>query len=171
MGRDMKRDTIGPSLAAVHIACADLILAGFRAVIAPEGLAYDALLDAHGTLYRVQVKSTSKAAPRRSNSSENVYRFSTTRNHRPEIHGQSARIRQYSATEVDIIACVAIDIRHVAYFPVTGQFISGLHLYPPSAKPWIRNGHSQRRIITDFPISGAIGRKHSGPPTLAYGPQ
>lgn len=162
-----KRDTIGPAAAAVHIVCADLILAGHHAMMAPEGLPYDVVLDARGRLYRIQVKGASRATPRRPKAAP-VYRFATTRNHRPEIHGTKASIRHYSETEIDIIACVAIDIRKAAYFRVVGRFLGGIHLYPPGTASWLRSGINQRRLIDAFPIETAL--QHKGAPTLAYGP-
>lgn len=166
----MKRDTTGPAAAAVHIVCADLILAGHKAMMAPEGLSYDVVLDAAGKLYRVQVKSTAKPSIRRQNASP-LYRFATTRNHRPEIHGTKASVRHYTDMDADILACVAIDLRVAAYFKISGRFVGGLHLYPPGTAAWLRNGTPQRRIIDGFPIDAVLRDwQHSGPPTLAYGP-
>lgn len=164
----MKHDTIRPAAASVHIACADLILTGYHAIAAPEGLAYDIVLDASGTLYRVQVKSCSQPASRNRPTAPKAYKFVTTRNHRPEMHGQRADIRQYTSSEVDIMACVALDIRKVAYFRVSGTFLSGLHLYPPGTLTFVRSGANQRRCIDAFPIETAL--QHQGAPTLAYGP-
>lgn len=165
----MKRDTVGPGAAAVHLVCADLLLDGFKAFIAPEGFHYDVVLDLDGTLLRIQVKSTGSVRPRPSRpTSLPVYQFSTDRKHRPERVGQKAKLSAYTDAHIDLFACVALDIKAVAYFPVTGRFVSGLHLYPPGTENWIRNGVNQRRLITEFPIREALGlrRSHSGPTEL-----
>lgn len=164
----MKRNTIQTAAASVHIACADLILAGYHAITAPEGLAYDVVLDASGQLYRMQVKSCSQPVSRDRPTAPKAYKFVTTRNHRPEMHGQKADVRQYTSAEIDIMACVALDIRKVAYFRVTGTFLSGLHLYPPGTLAFVRSGINQRRCIDEFPIAKAL--EHKGAPTLAYAP-
>lgn len=149
--------------AAVHIVCADLLLAGYTAFPAAEGLHYDVILDNGGVLYRVQVKGTLLARSRPSRPlAPALYNFGTTRNHRPDRIGERSRLKRYDTREVDLIACVAIDIRTVAYFRVVGPFIGALHLYPPGTTPWVRDGIAQRRRIDEFPIAQALDRDHLG---------
>jgi hypothetical protein len=156
-----RKDTIGPATASAHIVCADLILAGYRAMLASEGLPYDVVLDTGDRLYRIQVKCTSKAVNRYGRKSNPVllYYFLTTRNHRPEIHGGKADVRHYDESEIDILACVALDIKTVAYFRLSGRFSCTILLYPPGTPPWLRGGVNQRRAIDAFPISTALSDK------------
>jgi len=156
-----KKDTIGPATASAHIVCADLILAGHRAMLASEGLPYDVVLDTGDRLYRIQVKCTSKAVHRygRRPGLGLLYCFLTTRNHRPEIHGAKADVRQYDESEIDILACVALDIKIVAYFRLSGRFSGVMLLYPPGTPPWLRGGVNQRRIIDAFPINTALSNQ------------
>lgn len=44
--------------AGEHITCADLILQGFNAFLADQGLPYDVLVDFNGRIYKIQVKAT-----------------------------------------------------------------------------------------------------------------
>jgi PD-(D/E)XK nuclease superfamily protein len=153
----VKRDTTRIGAAAVHLACADLLLSGYRAFIAAEGLHYDIVLDHEGHLVRVQVKSTQRAKARPSRpQSPPVYIFSTNRGHRPNRVGKPTRLKHYNSSQVDVIACVALDIRTVAYFPVREKWLSGINLYPPNSQLWPRNGINQRRRIDEFPIAAVL---------------
>lgn len=153
----MKRDTVGPGAAAVHIVCADLLMSGYRATVAAEGLPYDIILDVAGKLYRIQVKSTRSVRGRPSRpTARPVYQFTTDRKHRPERNGPQSKPIAYTDNDIDLFACVALDLRMVAYFPVVGRFLTGIHLFPPDADDFVRSGVAQRRRISDFPISTAI---------------
>ena len=151
------KDTTSIGAAAVHIVCADLLLAGYKAFIAPEGLHYDVILDSEGKLFRIQVKSTLRPRVRSGRPSAlPTYQFTTMRNARPTKSGK-INLKSYAESEVDLFACVAIDIRAVAYLPVIGKFLTGIHLYPPGTESWLRSGRNERRRIDEFPITDHIG--------------
>lgn len=134
--------------AAVHLVCADLLLSGYRAFMAAEGLRYDVLLDLGSRIVRIQVKGTSKARLRKQRvTAAPLYQFVTRRN---GLHGY------YDGSQIDVLACIAVDIRVVAYLPVRGAFPKALHLYPPGTLPFIRSGEAQRLVIDQFPIERII---------------
>ncbi len=95
--------------AAEHFVCYDLILRGYNAFLADQGLPFDILIEKNGELKKIQVRST-----RQKNSygkSKDIYRFGTRRG-----KGTTTRVRE---AEVDYYAFVAIDIMRVAYIPIS----------------------------------------------------
>ena len=94
--------------AGEHIVCADLILQGFNAFLADQGLPYDVLVDLGGILKRIQVKATQHKVNYQK--AKNVYRFGTRR-----AKGQRARTEIHY---VDFFAFVALEIMEIAYVPV-----------------------------------------------------
>jgi hypothetical protein len=137
-------------MAAVHLVCADLLISGFRCFVAGEGLRYDVVIDVGHRLFRIQVKGTKglRVRPSRPNTPP-LYRFVTRRNGDKEQNF-------YSDADVDIIACVAMDVRRIAYFPVTKAFPKILHVHPVGTKSFIRKGVEQRLVIDRFPIDLAM---------------
>lgn len=153
--------------AAVHIVCADLLLHGHGAALATEGSHYDLIADVTGQLIRIQVKSSSKPYCRPNRGVISAYQFTSARNHRPDRLGEKSRIKLYSSADIDMMALVALDIRTVAYFLVSGKFIGAMWLYPAGTPPFIRNGREQRRCIDQFPFAAAISG-YTGKPTLGW---
>lgn len=99
--------------AGEHIACAELLIAGHRAFLAPAGCPYDVLADIGGRFYRVAVKSTAKPRQRTGrNGSREKYLFSVCR-------GRSGRATKgtqpYKATDVDLVALIALDTKLVGW--------------------------------------------------------
>lgn len=94
---------------AEHLVCADLILQGYNAFLADQGLPYDVVVDTPVGLKRVQVKATRGAIdlPRQ----KNVYRFGTRRS-----KGNRQRIDLHN---FDFFAFVALDIKAIAYLPIS----------------------------------------------------
>jgi len=148
------KSTTRTGAAAVHLVCADLLLTGYNAFVAAEGLHYDVVVDVGGRLYRVQVKSCSAPRGRPSRPSMlHGYQFTSTRNRRP------GRIEHYNPAIIDFMAFVALDIRTVAYFAITKAFTQGVWLYPPGTRPF--SGVRPRHCIDAFPFSRAL-EKHKG---------
>lgn len=166
----MKKDTTAQGAAAVHIVCADLLLSGYRAYVAAEGLHYDVVLDVGARLFRVQVKSTRYQRKRKQRPGcPLAYQFLTNRGHRPDIPGGKSSPKRYDASHADIIACVAIDLRAVAYLPVKGQMRTAVHLFAPGTPPFVRGGQNQRRCIDEYPIAAALTEHgYTGKPTLGW---
>jgi hypothetical protein len=147
--------------AAEMIVCADLILAGHRAFMTGAGLSYDLVLDVGGQLLRVGVKSTlwPRSRPAREGS-RICYQFMASRAKRDK-HGNTLA-RRYSGADLDMMAFVALDIRRVAYVPVTKQIVFGWHFdapgqYAGTNKYGPKNG-GQRRQFDDFPLSVALAK-------------
>lgn len=94
--------------AGEHLVCYDLILQGYNAFLADQGLPFDVLIEKDGSLLKVQVKTTTKLIS--PGKSQNIYRFGTRR-----AKGQKTRTRK---AEVDFFAFVATDISKIAYIPI-----------------------------------------------------
>lgn len=92
--------------AAEHLVCADLILQGYSAFLADQGLPYDVIVDTGNTIKRVQVKATVPKTVQ----GRLVYPFGTRRS--------KGTNRPVGINEVDYYAFVALDVRLVAYLPV-----------------------------------------------------
>lgn len=95
--------------AGEHLVCCDLILQGYNAFLADQGLPFDILIERAGNLQRIQVRSTSEK--KTYGKAKNVYRFGTRKG-----KGAVTRVRQ---AEVDYYAFVALDIRRIAYIPIS----------------------------------------------------
>ena len=95
--------------AGEHLVCFDLIMQGYNAFLADQGLPFDILIERQGKLLRVQVRSTSQK--RTCGKSKNIYRFGTRKG-----KGTITRVRK---AEVDYYAFVALDIKRIAYVPIS----------------------------------------------------
>ncbi len=137
--------------AAEHLVCADLILSGYRAYLSDQGLPYDIVIDLHGRLIRVQVKSTmaSKNVNARGKNRRIAYSFGVRR------RGKNGN-QNLNDSDCDIVALVAIDIRTVAYMPISivGQTVQ---IAPPGVLPetktW-RGGWG--RTMDQWPLRDAL---------------
>ena len=94
--------------AGEHLVCFDLISQGHNAFLADQGLPYDVLVDMNGIIKRIQVKTCSMANDH--GKSKNVYRFSLR-------SGKGAN-RAITASKIDYMAFVFLDIKRVQYIPV-----------------------------------------------------
>ena len=104
--------------AAEHLVCADLILQGYSAFLSDAGLPYDVLVDNGTTIYRMQVRSTTKLFTRE-RSTGGVYRFGLRRAKRGS--------RRVPVPNIEFFAFVALDTRTIAYFP-TVDLDKGSHV-------------------------------------------
>lgn len=112
-GREIEVGTAGE-----HLVCADIIMGGYRAFLAAQGLPYDVVADVDGLLLRVAVKSAQRATRRPAREGDRVcYQFSVTRSRRRSSGKTDAR--PYSQIDADIVALVALDIRQVAFVPMS----------------------------------------------------
>ncbi len=98
--------------AGEHLVCCDLIMQGFNAFLADQGLLFDVLVEHDGVIKRMQVKTTTKIRKRTDSRKPPcaVYKFQTRRG-----RGNKSTIK---AGEVDCYAFVAIDTRSVAYMSI-----------------------------------------------------
>lgn len=98
--------------AGEHLVCCDLILQGYNAFLADQGLPFDVLIEKGGVLKRVQVKTTTKLITY--GKSKNIYRFGLRRGK----CGQS-RLKE---VDCDYYAFVALDIKEIAYIPMKEMY-------------------------------------------------
>jgi len=91
--------------AGEHLVCYDLILQGYNAFLADQGLPYDVLVDNGEKIYRLQVKTSTKKSDY--GKSKDVYRFS--------LRSAKGANRAIKADRVDCIAFVFTDKRTVEY--------------------------------------------------------
>lgn len=142
--------------AAEHLACAELILQGWNAFLADAGLPYDLLADrGDGRFFRIQVKATCGMMPERQFARDGVvrtiqpvYRFALRRSRT----GQ----RRITLDACDFLALVAIDIRAVAWLPVSSLTRSGG--FVPGAVEFKSRRIQYRR--TGSGLGGLDARRH-----------
>lgn len=98
--------------AGEYLVCADLILKGYSAFLAGQGLHYDVVVDYKGQLIRIQVKTTRthKAIPQRKNYAP-AYLFNVRR------MGKKGR-KQYKNADIDIVAFVVLESKQLGYLPI-----------------------------------------------------
>lgn len=94
--------------AGEHLVCFDLIMQGYNAFLADQGLPFDILIEKDGQINKIQTKSVSQLTS--CGKSKNIYRFGTRRG-----KGNITRVRE---VDVDFYAFVALDIKKVAYIPI-----------------------------------------------------
>lgn len=109
--------------AAEYLVCLDLQKQGYDAFLTNQGMKYDVVVDVHGKLYRLQVKSCAKVTLE-SGSRNWTYKFRLTKT--------SGRTRTaISASNADFLALVAFDIGAVAYMPISDELPKAIKLRPP----------------------------------------
>jgi hypothetical protein len=135
--------------AGEHIVLADLYLSGLNPMKTGEGCVYDLALDFKGKLIKIQCKST--LGPRDDNVKR--YRFSVTKSADNNTHIR----KKYSSTEVDIIAFVALDLKVVAYLPLSSLANWNVDFYS-SAEILKSRRSSRSRLISEYPIHQALSQ-------------
>ncbi len=101
--------------AAEHLACASLLLQGFNAFLSEAGLPYDILVDYKGKFYKIQVKSTCKMI--KSRPKKNGTTYAST--YRFAVRKGRVMQRKIKLDTCDFLALVALDIKAVAFVPVS----------------------------------------------------
>lgn len=94
--------------AGQHLVCCDLLLRGYNAFIADEGLSYDLLLDLNSAIKKIQVKTTQSVISTKKQ--KNIYRFFVRM-------GKKTK-QKYKKEDFDILALVFLDINKIAYINV-----------------------------------------------------
>ena len=98
--------------AGEHLVCCDLILQGYSAFLADQGLPFDILIEKNGELKKIQVKATTKLITY--GKSKNIYRFGLRR-------GRLGKSR-LKEVDCDYYAFVALDIKEIAYIPMKEMY-------------------------------------------------
>ena len=98
-------------IAGEHLVCADMLTKGYNAYLSDQGLPYDVIADINGSLYKIQVKTTSKyrAVPQRKIRTP-AYLFWIKRK------GKNGN-KVYVKDDYDFMALVALDKKIVGYVP------------------------------------------------------
>ena len=98
--------------AGEHFVCCDLILRGYNAFLADQGLPFDIIAEKNGVLKKIQVKTTMKLIS--TGKSKDIYRFGLRRG-----KGGKDRLKE---VDCDYYAFVALDIKSVAYIPMKEMY-------------------------------------------------
>lgn len=137
-------------VAGEYLVCADLILKGHRAFLSEQGLPFDVILDYKGKLYKCQVKTTRehREVPQRKNPIP-AYIFNIGRN------GKANRWGNYSDSDVDFFALVAIDSNRIAYLP-NKRIRSTMNFRVPEFRGQYHDeqGAINKKLVTDYKKQG-----------------
>ena len=112
---------LAAGVAGEHLVCADLLLQGYRAFLADQNCPYDVAVELDNRLVRIQVKATRlpKPIPQRKQQTL-AYMWHVRR------AGKKGK-RHYKNDEFDMLALVALDIREIAYLPLS-KALQTVHL-------------------------------------------
>jgi len=136
--------------AAEHLVCADLILQGHCAFLSDQGLSYDVVADIGGRMVRIQVKATSSVTATQDREVTPKYRWHVRR------IGKGGK-RRVEEGAFDILALVALDIRQIAYIPMSAGVPQTIDLRPPGVRP--RPGSTKpyfRKCVDQYPFAEAL---------------
>jgi len=95
--------------AGEHLVCCDLIMQGYNAFLADQGLPFDIVVEKNGKMLRIQVRSATKLS--NCGKSKNIYRYGLR-----NAKNSKSRIKK---AEVDYFAFVALNIKEIAYLPIS----------------------------------------------------
>lgn len=101
--------------AGEHLVCTDLLLSGYGAFLSDQGLPFDVVAVANGKLWRVQVKSTMQAknVNAKGRNPRVAYSWSVRK------RGKDGKGDRLTDSHCDLVALVALDIRKVAWLPLS----------------------------------------------------
>lgn len=134
--------------AAEHLVVANLIMQGYHAFLADQGLPYDVVVDAGGRLLKVQVKATRGPRPV-------PQRLTKTQGYQFWVKRCGKRgAKAYVSADFDIMAFVAMDIGAIAYMPFLQTARGAIILRPPGTTP--AGNATRRENIDQFPFSKAL---------------
>lgn len=135
--------------AGEHLVCADLLMMGYRAFLADQNCPYDVAVDVGGRLIRIQVKSTrkAKALPQR------VGHFPAYMWHVRRAGKGGARV--YADGEFDLLACVALDVRRVAYLPPSNH-CQTVHIRAHENGAAPAHGGKSGKTFSQYPFQAAM---------------
>ena len=141
--------------AGQHLVCADLLRRNLDAFLTDEGLGYDVLVDADGTLKRIQVKTTT--ARKYKGKAKDVYRF--------YLRTGKGSFRAYSVKKIDIVAFVFLDIKRIAYVKardlisaITGDIVQCVDFTSRGHdRGLLRAPRHEVRTLEDYTLARALG--------------
>jgi hypothetical protein len=140
---------LAAGVAGEHLVCADLLMLGYRAFLADQNCPYDVAVDIGGRLIRVQVKSTrkAKALPQRVGHFP-AYMWNVRR-------AGKGGARVYADGEFDLLACVALDVRKVAYLPPS-MHCQTVHIRTHDDPNPPAHGGKAGKTFSQFPFQAAM---------------
>lgn len=139
--------------AGEYLVCADLIIKGYVAFPSEQGLPFDVVLDAHGKLLRVQVKTTRRLRPlvQRKNPIR-AYQFNIKRCGK----GNKKMVTDYSC---DLFALVALDTKEIGYM-VNKDVKQTMNFRPQILKGTFKDENTNRVItgtyLSDLTLEKAL---------------
>jgi len=134
--------------AGEYLVCADLLLQGFRAFPSSAGFPYNVVVDVSGRLVRISVVSKLRAGPRPAREASRIcYQFNVVRSRR--LSSGKTDAWPYTPDDTDVVALVALDLKVIAYVPVS-DCRTAMHLDVPGQ---LDGG---RKRFEDYPFMGAI---------------
>ena len=162
---------LSAGVAGEHLVCADLLLQGYRAFLADQNCPFDVAVELNGRLIRIQVKATRapKAVPQRKGHFP-AYMWNVRRCGK---HGQ----RTYQANDFDVLACVALDCRRIAYLPPSMR-IQTVHIRTHSNSAPPAHGGKAGKTFEQYSfvavideLLGVTGERVIKPPPLRLRPR
>lgn len=135
-----------------HLVCADLLLKGYKAFIADEGLSYDVLLDIDSSLKKIQVKTTQGLISTKKQ--KNIYRFYLKM-------GKNTK-QKYIKNSFDILAVVCLDINKIGYVKSDDLLDESGNKYKSLIEFKDKDKNKQlykTKYIQDFTIEKILGGK------------
>ena len=140
-----------------HLVCADLILQGYNAFLADQGLPFDVLVEQEGNLKRIQVKTTTKLI--NTKKEHDIYRFGLRR-------GRHLN-RRIDIGNLDYVAFVALDIMKIAYIPISLLATEGGKMkqcmeFKSERKPYYKRQGNYRRQKAYFESYNQFGGDATG---------
>lgn len=135
--------------AAEHLVCADLILQGYHAFLSDQGLPYDVIADDGKRLIKIQVKSTFRP--------KHLAEIKYTKKYLWHVRraGKGSK-RMIAGDEFHILALVALDIRQIAYMPITDKVPSCVTIRPPGPVTKAYRVDPYAKSIDQYPFSEAL---------------
>lgn len=140
---------LAAGLAAEHLVCAELLLAGYRAFLADQSCPYDVAVDVGGRLVRIQVKATRAQRTLKQTRAKNpAYMWHVRR------AGKGGK-RLYAENEFDLLALVALDCRRIAYLPPS-KLRQTIHIRPHDNPSAPAGGGKSGKTFGQFPFGLAL---------------
>ena len=116
------KDMLRVGKAGEHLVCCDLLLKGYNAFLADQGLSYDVVVETKNGLKRIQVKTSLKKVNYERTKDAYRYKLGDSLNsskYRFNVRqGNLNNHRRLDSTLIDYIALVAMDKLKVCYIPI-----------------------------------------------------
>jgi hypothetical protein len=129
--------------AGEHLVMFDLLMQGYQCYTTDQGVSYDIIVDLGSNLLRLQVKTTGTSKLLRQDYATKSYVFNVRR-------AGSGGARKYQVSEFDGFACVALDLKQVAYIPFINTINKSLILRDRRQNYCQHNGGNHAPYFDEF---------------------